>query len=144
MKNNPFYQKFKGRFSGVLRWEQLDQLWDSLAQTQVQWYLYDLSQAPPLQAQGQVSVKAFINEIDKILRSEHQEDYCGIVYVDSLSDPSMIKVFHPKRLGVVCGSSDNPPLPAWIISLLPPIDLPELIYPSPKQQKSVWRRWLPL
>jgi len=45
------------------------------------------------------------------------------VYTDSKTDPSFVKIFDPNNLGVVCGFSDNPPLPGWVMSKIPPIEL---------------------
>jgi len=62
--------------------------------------------------------------MDKLLRREHQEDYCGIVYANDLQTPGSIKIYDPNNLGVSCGYNDNPPLPGWIMSRIPPVDLP--------------------
>ena len=81
----------------------------------------------------------FVDEIDALLRKEHEEEYCGIVYVDDKKDPSFIKIFDPHNLGVSCGFSDNPPLPGWIMSLTPPIDLPNALAPTASRGRW-WRR----
>jgi hypothetical protein len=62
----------------------------------------------------------FIDEVDALLHHEHFEDYCGIVYTDSTKDPALIKIFDPDNFGVSCGFSNNPPLPGWVLSLIPP------------------------
>jgi hypothetical protein len=55
-----------------------------------------------------------------LLREEHREAYCGIVYADDLENPRLIKIYDPNKLGSSCGSSKNPPGPGWIMSRLPP------------------------
>ena len=81
----------------------------------------------------------FVDEIDRLLRAEHDEDFCGIVYADDLGAPALIKIYDPNNLGVVCGYSDNPPLPGWIMSKLPPVDLPATRLVA-KGRRRWWRR----
>lgn len=119
-----FLSRFRGSFTSALRWHQLDQLWTRLrGDAAAGWYLYDLDEAPPATPAEAAAVQSFVTELDALLRREHREDYCGIVYADDLETPTFIKVYHPRRLGVACGFSDQPPLPGWIISLVPPLDL---------------------
>jgi hypothetical protein len=87
---------------------------------------------------GVEDLNRFITEIDNLLRSEHDEKYCGIVYADDLQAPSFVKIYDPHNLGVSCGYSDNPPLPGWILSKLPPVDLPAAQH-VPKNRKRWWR-----
>ena len=77
----------------------------------------------------------FIDEIDRLLRREHDEDYCGIVYADDPVAPTMVKIYDPNNLGVSCGYSDNPPLPGWVLSRLAPVDLAAARQPAGR------RRW---
>jgi len=44
-------------------------------------------------------------------------------------------------LGVSCGYSDNPPLPGWVLSQLPPEDIPANA-PIPKNRRRWWQRLL--
>jgi hypothetical protein len=132
-----FLTAFRGTFSGVLRWEQLTQLWERLrAAADDNWYLYAVGEEPPVATVPADALLRFIAEIDELLRREHEEDYCGIVYVDDFEAPSFVKIFDPNNLGVSCGYSDNPPLPGWILSRLPPADLQ-----APMQQPGNRRRW---
>jgi len=126
---------FRGSFSSALRWPQLDALWGSVRDKPHGWYVYPVGEPPPAQPLSTDALSRFIDEIDQLLRAEHDEDYCGIVYADDLADPSMIKVYDPNNLGVSCGYSDNPPLPGWVLSRLPPIDLEAARQPAGR------RRW---
>lgn len=124
LPNDPYYRAFRGNFTSLLRWEQLDTFWQEVQRKAAAgWYIYAVGEPVPQQAVGQDEVKRFIGHIDALLHKEHDEDYCGIVYTDSLTDPSFIKIFDPNNLGVACGYSDNPPLPGWVMSLLPPKEL---------------------
>ena len=107
---------FKGRFSSLLRWEQLDAFWETLrSQADDSWYIYHVGDPAPEQTATTEQLKKFITEIDKLLREEHDEDYCAIVYADDHDCPGFIKIFDPNNLGVSCGFSENPPLPGWLL-----------------------------
>jgi hypothetical protein len=137
---DPYLSAFRGRFTSALRWPQLDALWQRLRErADAGWYLYAIGEAPPQQPAAAEELSRFIGEIDQLLRREHDEDFCGIVYADSLDAPSFVKIYDPNNLGVVCGFSDNPPLPGWTLSLLPPVDLP-VATASPAGRQRWWRR----
>ena len=121
---DPFYTAFRGAFTNLLRWDDLDGFWDVLrAQPGGGWYVYAIGEPPPAAPRSDDEIRAFISEIDALLRREHQENYCGIVYVDDKADPAFVKIYDPGNLGVVCGYSDNPPLPGWILSRIAPKSL---------------------
>jgi len=131
---------FKGRFENVLRWEQLDALWAVLQQDAAGgWYIYAVGEEPPQRPADEALVRSFIGEIDQLLRKEHAEDYCGVVFADSMDSPRFVKIFDPHNLGVSCGFSDNPPLPGWILSKLPPVDLQAPVN-LPANRRRWWNR----
>lgn len=135
-----FLAAFRGSFTGVLRWPQLDALWDTLKQDAGGgWYVYAIGEPPPAAPVSAEELQRFIDEVDELLRRDHGEDYCGIVYADDLSAPGFVKIFDPHNLGVSCGYSDNPPLPGWILSKLPPVDL-QAPAPLPGNRRRWWRR----
>jgi hypothetical protein len=135
-----FRTAFKGSFSGILRWEQLDRFWEGLrANASEGWYLYAVGEAPPTETVSSDELLRFIDEVDVLLRKEHAEDYCGVVYVDDTDSPSFVKIFDPNNLGVSCGYSDNPPLPGWILSKLQPADL-QAQMPLPGNRRRWWQR----
>jgi hypothetical protein len=137
---DPFLEQFRGSFTSTLRWPQLDALWETLNQkSDAGWYAYAIGEAPPEAPLTADQMTTFIKEVDTLLRKEHEEDYCGIVYADNLSNPTFVKIFDPNNLGVSCGFSDNPPLPGWILSLVKPCDL-ENALPQPGNRKRWWQR----
>jgi hypothetical protein len=139
-ETHPFLSAFRGSFSGILRWPQLDELWETVRTKKTNdWYIYAVGEIPPEQTVDSEQVEQFITEIDKLIRNEHKEDYCGLVYVDDRQDPEFIKIFDPNNMGVVCGYSDNPPLPGWILSKIQPADLPTAL-PAPGNRKRWWQR----
>ena len=138
-KDDPFLNAFRGNFTGVLSWEDLDAFWRVVRSNAAGWYVYAIGEAPPAAPASAEQVERFLTEIDALLRKEHQEDYCGIVYTDSKTEPRMIKIFDPNNLGVQCGFSDNPPLPGWVLSRLPPVKLQDTTS-RPENSKRWWRR----
>ncbi|MEW8506308.1 MAG: hypothetical protein AB2598_06355 [Candidatus Thiodiazotropha sp.] len=131
-----YLRAFNGSFTSTLRWHQLDALWEVLKEdADGGWYIYAIGEAPPASSADTDMVLRFIDGIDRLLRDEHKEDYCGIVYADNLKQPAFIKIYDPNNLGVSCGYSDNPPLPGWVLSKLAPVDLPAAMVPKNR------RRW---
>lgn len=137
---NPYQQRFKGEFIGILRWPQLDELWNALRDDgEGGWYVYAVGEPPPTSPVDSRQLEQFITEIDALLHNEHDEDYCGIVYADNRERPEFIKIYDPNNLGVVCGSSEAPPLPGWTLSKLKPINLPNA-FPPPARRRRWWQR----
>jgi len=138
--SNEFLSAFNSSFAGILRWPQLDELWHVLRNdASGQWYVYAVGEPPPSAPANAEQVERFITEIDQLLRRDHQEDYCGVVYVDDPAQPRFVKIYDPHNLGVSCGYSTNPPLPGWVMSKLAPVDL-QLQGPLSGQRKRWWQR----
>jgi len=139
--NSPvFVEAFRGSFTSLLRWPQLDDFWELLnEQADDNWFIYAVGELPPEDTASKEQLLTFIKEIDVLLRQEHDEDYCGVVYADDKTNPSFIKIFDPNNLGVSCGFSDNPPLPGWILSRLQPVELETALNP-PGNRRRWWNR----
>jgi hypothetical protein len=132
-----FQSFYSGRLWSLLSWEQLTAFWGRIDPT-AGWYLYAVGEPVPATPASGEQVSAFITQIDALLHKEHHHDYCGIVYANQLDAPSFIKIFDPNNLGVSCGFSDNPPLPGWILSRVPPEEL-QPASPLPEGRKRWWR-----
>lgn len=138
-ERHQFMNAFRGSFTSALRWPQLDALWQALRlQSDAHWYIYAVGEPPPQHYATRQQLHRFIDEVDSLLRREHGEEYCGIVYADDLQKPAFVKIYDPNNLGVSCGFSDNPPLPGWVLSTLKPCDLPASVLPA--NRKRWWRR----
>lgn len=136
---HPFHAAFRGRFSNVLRWNQLSELWDRVrASADNGWYIYAIGLPMPQAPRPGPDVTRFVDAVDALLRTDHREDYCGIVYVDDHDEPGIIKIFDPKNLGVSCGFSNNPPLPGWVMSRIPPALLEDR-RPLPGNRRRWWQ-----
>jgi len=119
-----FMQHYRGYFSGIMQWTDLGLFWQTLlGHNDGEWYVYATDEGTPNKPLSVDDFSQFIAHADALLRKQHQQSYCGIVYVDNLTAPSFVKIYDPKNLGVSCGFSDNPPLPKWIISRLAPVNL---------------------
>jgi hypothetical protein len=135
-----YLSAFKGSFTSTMRWHDLEAFWEVLkGLADDQWYIYAVGEAPPESTVDKACFLTFIEKIDDLLHKEHDEDYCGIVYVDNMEDPEFIKIFDPNNLGVCCGFSDNPPLPGWVLSRLQPVELETALSP-PKNRQRWWQQ----
>jgi hypothetical protein len=132
--NDAFGRALSGTLYGIMRWEQLSAFWDKV-DASAGWYVYAVGETVPAEPADAQHVRQFIADIDALLRKEHEEEYCGIVYVDDLAHPAFIKIYDPNHLGSSCGSSKNPPLPGWTMSQMPPTPLTPTIVAQSR------RRW---
>ncbi len=139
--NGLFLQAFDGRFTAALRWAQFEALWGRLhADAAGGWYAYAVGEMPPPAPLEADDMETLLGELEALLRREHQEDYCGIVYADHLQSPGFVKIYDPNNLGSVCGSSGARTLPAWILSKLPPVELQAITPPAGRRRW--WRRFI--
>lgn len=136
-----FQRLYTGRLWSVLGWDQLTALWQRIDPA-AGWYLVAVGVSPAptfgMSPADAASVSAFIERIDALLRAEHHESYCGIVYADDLENPSLIKIYDPNNLGSSCGSSKTPHPPGWIMSRLPPDEI-IAARAAPENRKRWWQ-----
>jgi hypothetical protein len=141
IENSPmteFQRLNTGRLWSVMSWDQLTALWQRIDPA-AGWYLLAVGVSPaPTVESDAPAVSAFIERIDALLRAEHHESYCGIVYADDLENPRLIKIYDPNNLGSSCGSSKNPPLPGWIMSRVPPDEI-LAARPATESRKRWWQ-----
>lgn len=136
---DPFHAAFRGSFTSLMQWAQLDAFWDVVrSRAGAGWYAYCIGEPVPAAPLTAAQLEKFIEEVDALLKRDHDEDYCGIVYTDSKTEPTFVKIFDPHNLGVSCGSSKNPPLPGWTLTLLPPAPL-ESRRPLPEGRRRWWQ-----
>lgn len=139
--DNPFLQAFNGRFTATLRWTEFDALWARLREDAAGgWYAYAVGEGPPAAPLEAHEMETLLDRLAALLRREHQEDYCGIVYADQFESPGFVKIYDPNNLGSVCGSSGTRTLPGWILSKLPPVGLQAIAPPAGRRRW--WRRFI--
>ena len=135
-----YISAFRGNFTSTMRWPDLDDFWAVLKDhADDNWFIYAVGEIPPDETSEKGHLLSFIDKIDELLHKEHDEDYCGIVYVDNKEAHEFIKIFDPNNLGVTCGFSDNPPLPGWILSRIQPVELETALNP-PKNRQRWWQQ----
>ena len=133
-----FGSLYAGRLWSVMSWDGLTAFWARIDPA-TPWYLYAVGEPPPTGPANAEETAEFLHRIDELLRREHHESYCGIVYADDLERPSFVKIYDPNHLGSSCGSGKHPPpLPGWIMSRVPPQDL-QAARPAPEGRRRWWR-----
>ena len=134
-----FRGKLDGLLYSLLSWDQLSAFWLRI-DASAGWYLYAVGQPVPESVANAGQVADFVNRIDTLLRQEHEEKYCGIVYADDVEKPTFIVIYDPHNLGVSCGSSKTRVLPGWIMSQVPPESLEVTVVPN--NRKKWWEGFL--
>ena len=137
--NSPFMATYRGYLSNILKWEDLDTLWQTVRDSGDSWYIYAVGEALPQQASSPEQLATFVEEIDRLLHQEHEEEYCGIVYVDDRAAPSLVKIYDPNHLGSSCGPGWGEVLPGWLLSTMPPEEL-ELSAPVANNRRRWWQK----
>ena len=137
-----FLSRLHGLLYSLLSWQQLTNFWAKVDRN-AGWYLYAVGEEVPAQPASPDQVEKFIAEIDALLRRDHHENYCGIVYADNLEQPSFVKIYDPNHLGSSCGSSATKSsiLPGWLMSRTPPRAL-EIRGVVTGQRKRWWQSFL--
>ncbi len=137
-----FDRYYNGLLYSVMRWDQLTAFWQKV-DAEAGWYLYAVGQDVPVEPSAADKVQRFMHELDELLRREHHEDYCAIVYADNLDAPNFIKIYDPNHLGSSCGSSATKSsiLPGWLMSRTPPRKL-EMHGVVTGQRKRWWQSFL--
>lgn len=137
-----FSSKFNGKFIGLRKWEDFDAVVELLLRDPQGWYVYMIGKPVPTHTAPDKEFHEFLDELNGLLREDHDYDYCGIVYVDDASNPAMIKIYDPNNLGTSCGSGGERILPGWVISRLQPESL-GLSGPVPGGRARWWQRFFP-
>ena len=137
-----FDRYYDGLLYSVMRWDQLTAFWQKI-DVDSGWYLYAVGQELPDGPSAGEKVQQFTRELDALLRRDHHEDYCAIVYADDLDAPNFIKIYDPNHLGSSCGSSatKSTVLPGWLMSRTPPREL-EIRGVVTGQRKRWWQSFL--
>lgn len=131
-----FEQLYNGMLYSLMSWAQFDEFWSGIDPA-AGWYLYAIGQDVPSHPAKAEDVRAFLREIKALLKREHEQEYCGIVYANELQHPRLIKIYDPHQLGSSCGSSGTTVLPGWVMSQIPPEDLKPAA-PVPNNRKRWW------
>lgn len=143
MPTSDFERLYHGMLYGLMSWEQFNAFWSAIDPA-AGWYLYAVGQDIPGQPANTDVVRAFLREIDTLLKREHEPDYCGIVYADDLQNPRLVKIYDPHQLGSSCGSSGTTVPPGWVMSRTQPVEIKPAGH-IPNNRKRWWKElagWL--
>ena len=141
---DPFVRRVAGPLTGILNWNELDLLWAQMQQADNPgWYLYTSGEQPPDAPVTEDELETRIESLNAHLRGSHSKAYCGVVYVDSLTEPALIKVFDPESLTSICNIYGKTPLHGWVISRLKPVNLKALEEADADFQRYALGRHLP-
>lgn len=122
MEHIPFSQRLNGRFDGMVRLTDVDKLHADITANNG-WYLVCPDEALPRDSvSGQEASSHLQGLVQEILREERGV-WTTMIYVQSAEDPTIIKVFHPRRAGCGCGPSMNVK-PWWVLSRVSPEEVP--------------------
>lgn len=130
-----FISVYNMRMHGIMQWKDLDALWQNICH-QDNWYLYEIGRQIPDQTVGKKALKSALAIINTFLHEQHEKSYCGVVYANNLLAPSLLKIYHPRKMGTSCGDNGSTILPKWTLSTLAPIDLIE--WSLAKDEKPTW------
>lgn len=139
IENESYSARLQGRFSGILKWHDLDALWARINDSGESWYLYQIGSEPPETPVTGEPLASALSKLDELLHADHHHDYCGIVYADDREKPTLVKVYDPNNLGASCGSSGQLILPRWILSLQKPEAIQDDA-PLPNNRRRWWSR----
>ncbi len=131
-----FHARLKGTFSGILQWQQLDELWARVKTGP--WFFYQVGEELPEKPLSGDELAVRIDALNTLLRHDHDYHYCGIVYVDNVEVPTLIKVYDPNSLGSSCSHNATPTPPGWILSTAQPATI-ESHVPAPKNRTNWWQ-----
>ena len=141
---HPFVELATGSLAGILTWDELDKIWRQVCQNAAAgWYWYCSVEHPPDTTLGRDALASSITSLNDYLRKSHPRDYCGVVYVDSLSEPTLVKIFDPESLTSLCNIYGKTPLHGWILSRLKPVNLKSLDEADADFQRHAQGRYLP-
>lgn len=132
-----FTELLNGTLHGIMRWDEWDALCGHIQLSGDSWFVYSVGHDTPEFPVKDTQLTIALDEIRALLRREHEEDYLGIVFVDNLTNPMMVKIYDPNNLGSSCGSSGRHISPGWILSRLPPSPIASDI-PLPNNRLRWW------
>lgn len=139
-----FSQRLDGRFDGIIRQQDAYSLVEKLAQWD-DWYIVDPQEEPPEHATGGEEARQHMENLIQEILLEERGVWSTMIYVQSMEDPWIIKVFHPRRAGCGCGGAGGI-TPWWVFFRLKPERIeawqPVACTAPPPKKKPWWKKML--
>lgn len=148
--SNQSVELMPGTLAGIIDWKILDQIFSNIQHSDdSNWRLY--SNGTPLPGDKQSrdvdtggDLASSLQSLNVYLRLAHPRNYCGLVFTDSLTAPTLIRIFDPKFLTSMCNIYGNTPAPSWVISSMDAAHLAASEKTSPKFQNHGLGKHLPI
>ncbi len=137
-----FSELFDGKCIGLRKWPDFDRLLENVRGQPQGWYVYMVGREVPEHPVEPPRLEEFLEELSRLLKRDHDHDYCGIVYADDPAAPRLVKIYDPGNLGSSCGSCGYRVLPGWVLSRVRPEPL-DSVGPIPMGRQRWWRRLFP-
>ena len=110
--------------AGIIDWDILDQIWHVIQHSDDStWQVFNND--TPLPGENRATIvdtsgglASSLKALKAHLRQSHQHDYCGLVFTDSLTEPTLIRIFDPKFITSMCNIYGDTPAPSWVISTM--------------------------
>ena len=138
-----------GTLAGIIDWPILDQVFGIIQHSNdSNWRLYSNDMPMPGENRSKDvdtcgDFASSLKALNAYLRQAHPRNYCGLVFTDSLTGPTLIRVFDPKFLTSMCNIYGNTPAPSWVISTMDAAQLAASEKSSPKFQNHALGKHLP-
>lgn len=122
MQTATFIQRLSGRFDGMIRLEDVARLEERMASADG-WFLVEpgrpLPECPVDGAHAREHLRVLVEEILTV----EQGVWTTMVFAQSMEDPEVVKVYHPRRAGCGCGGGTDVK-PWWVLSRVIPEPVP--------------------
>ena len=147
--SNQSVELMPGTLAGIIDWQVLDQIFSIIQHSDdPKWRLYSNDTPLPgdkrskdVDTSGDLA--SSLQSLNAYLRQAHPRNYCGLVFTDSLTAPTLIRIFDPKFLTSMCNIYGNTPAPSWVISTMDAAQLAASEKSSPKFQNHSLGKHLP-
>jgi TusA-related sulfurtransferase len=122
--SNQPVESMPGTLSGVIDWHVLDQIWHFIQHSaHSKWHVFENDTPLPGESRPNVvdtrgELASSLNALKDYLRQSHPQRYCGLVFTDSFTEPTLIRIFDPKLVTSMCNIYGNTPAPSWVIATM--------------------------
>jgi TusA-related sulfurtransferase len=135
--SNQSVELIPGTLAGVIAWHVLDQIWHVIQHSEdSKWHVFENDSPLPGENRPNVvdtrgELASSLNTLKDYLRQSHSQRYCGLVFTDSFTEPTFVRIFDPKLVTSMCNIYGNTPAPSWVISTMDAAQLATSYMASP-------------
>lgn len=140
MDAHTFAERLNGRFDGLIRLHDLDQLCQHVA-ARDGWFLVEPGRESPVSPVNGEAARCHLERLVEEILTEERGVWTTMVYAQSFEQPDIIKVFHPRRAGCGCGGKGGV-LPWWVMTRVAPGVVPAWEHCPTLDRPSWWRQLL--